>query len=75
MITSIRFIFHRIQKDEQDQDEQLECGQASESSAIAFRSIPLSLCGPKADDLSQSPLHGKGTKEYGQVEAGTDTSA
>ena len=75
MIASIRFMFHRIQEDEPEQAGQLEHGQASESSAIAFRSIPLSLGGPKADDLSQSPLHGKGTEEYGQVEAGTDPSA
>ena len=68
-------MFHRVQDDEPEQPEQLEQRQASKSSAIAFRSIPLSLGGPEADDLSQSPLHGKGTEEYGQVEARADPSA
>ena len=75
MIGSIRFIFHRVQNDEPEQAGQLECSQTSESSAIAFRSIPLSLGGPEVDDLSQSPLHGKGTEKYGQVEAGADPPA
>ena len=65
---SIRFMFHRVQDDEPEQSKQLEHRQASESSAIAFGSIPLSLMWPEADDFSQSPLHGKGTEEYGQVE-------
>ena len=75
MIGSIHFMFHRVQDDEPEQPEQLEQRQASKSSAIAFRSIPLSLVRPEADDLSQSPLHGKGTEEYGQVEARADPSA
>ena len=54
MIGSIRFMFHRVQEDEPEQAEQLEQRQASKSSAIAFRSIPLSLGGPEVDDLSQS---------------------
>ena len=75
MIASIRFMFHRVQDDEPEQAEQLECGQASESNAVAFRGIPLSLGGPEIDDLTQSPLHSKGTKEYGQVETGADPPA
>ena len=75
MIRSIRFIFHRVQNDEPEQAEQLEHRQTSESSAIAFSSIPLSIGGPEVDDLSQSPLHGKGTEEYGQVETSAYPSA